>query len=187
MKKIFQLIIILTIPVNFSYAKDNLATIDNLFHIDQMNSYDENFALYFKTRQKAILARGENKNYINDFPKDLYIYDYKTQISSPLISYDWFPRKAKNFLKEYNFPVFPDDFAYYLLKDNKTLVMISAVKSLRINFKYDIVEKKLDLYPTNGKFDFIISSIAKDCGHYRFKDNYSCSFYKPLISSTLIN
>ena len=78
--------------------------------------------------------------------------------------------------KHYKYPVFPEDFAYYLLKDNKTLVMISAVKSLRINFKYDIVEKKLDLYPTNGKFDFIISSIAKDCGHYRFKDNYKCSF-----------
>ena len=187
MKKIIELIIILILSTNFSYAEDDLSTVDNLFYIDQMNSYDENFALYFKPREKAILAKGEVSNYINDFPKDLYIYDYKTQISSPLISYDWFPRKAKNFLKEYNFPVFPDDFAYYLLKDNKTLVMISAVKSLRINFKYDIVEKKLDLYPTNGKFDFIISSIAKDCGHYRFKDNYSCSFYKPLISSTLIN
>ena len=77
-------------------------------------------------------------------------------------------------------------FGYKLLEDNKTLVMISAVKSLKVNFKYDIVEKKLDLYPTNGKFDFIISSIAKDCGHYKFKDNYECSFYKPLISSALI-
>ena len=38
-----------------------------------MNSHNENFALYFKTREKAILARGENSNYINDFPKDLYI------------------------------------------------------------------------------------------------------------------
>ena len=94
MKKIFQLIFILIISINFSYAKDNLLTIDNLFHIDQMDSYDENFSLYFKTRQKAILARGENNNYINDFPKDLYIYNYKTQESSPLISYEWFPRKA---------------------------------------------------------------------------------------------
>ena len=90
-------------------------------------------------------------------------------------------------MQEYDFPVFPDDFAYYLLKDNKTLVMISAVKSLRANFKFDITEKKLEVYPVNGKFDFIISSIAKDCDHYDFKDNYKCSFYKPLISSTLIN
>ena len=47
----------------------------------------------------------------------------------PLISYDWFPSQAKYFLQEYNFPVFPDDFAYYLLKDDKTLVMISKSSS----------------------------------------------------------
>ena len=82
MKKIFQLIFILIFSINFSYAKDNLLTIDNLFHIDQMDSYDENFSLYFKTRQKAILARGENNNYINDFPKDLYITIIK--LKSPL-------------------------------------------------------------------------------------------------------
>ena len=99
----------------------------------------------------------------------------------------WFPKRAKYFLEEYDFPVFPDDFAYYLLKDNKTLVMISAVKSLNANFKFDISEKKLELYPNKGKFDFIISSIAKNCGHDNFKENYKCSFYKPLISSTLIN
>ena len=104
-----------------------------------------------------------------------------------MISYEWFPKTAKYILQDYNFPVFPDDFAYYLLKDNKTLVMISAVKSLKANFKFDIVEKKLELYPINGKFDFIISSIAKNCGHYEFKEHYKCSFYKPLISSTLIN
>ena len=108
-----------------------------------MNSHNKNFALYFKTREKAILARGENSNYINDYPKDLYIYDYKTKSSSPLISYEWFPTRAKYFLEEYDFPVFPDDFAYYLLKDNKTLVMISAVKSLNANFKFDISRKKI--------------------------------------------
>jgi hypothetical protein len=65
--------------------------------------------------------------------------------------------------------------------------MISAVKSLNANFKFDIDKKKLELYPKNGKFDFIISSIARNCGHDNFKENYKCSFYKPLISSTLIN
>ena len=187
MKKITELIFILILFINNSHANDNLSTIDKLFYIDQMNSHDQNFALYFKTRKKAILARGENNNYINDYPKDLYIYNHLTKSSSPLISYEWFPSKAKYFLQEYDFPVFPDDFAYYLLKDNKTLVMISAVKSLRANFKFDIIEKKLEIYPVNGKFDFIISSIAKGCDHYDFKDNYKCSFYKPLISSTLIN
>ncbi|MDC3120441.1 hypothetical protein OA430_05585 [Candidatus Pelagibacter sp.] len=179
MKKLYLIILILLSFQTFSYANENLSSVDNLFHIDQMNSHNENFALYFKTRQKAILAKGEDSNYINDYPKDLYIYNYKTKRSLPLISHEWFPKKAKYFLQEYDFPVFPDDFAYYLLKDNKTLVMISAVKSL--------IEKKLEIYPVNGKFDFIISSIAKGCDHYEFKDNYKCSFYKPLISSTLIN
>ena len=41
---------------------------------------------------------------------------------------------AKFFLNEYNFPVFPEDFAYYLLKDNNTLVMISAVKNINAKF-----------------------------------------------------
>jgi len=186
-KKFILIILILSSFKNFVFAKDNEFAIDNLFYIDQMNSHNESFALYFKTREKAILARGENSNYINDYPKDLYIYDYKTKSSSPLISYEWFPKRAKYILQEYDFPVFPDDFAYYLLKDNKTLVLISAVKSLNVNFKFDIVEKKLELYPMNGKFDFIISTIAKNCGHYEFKENYKCSFYKPLISSTLIN
>ena len=130
-----------------------------------MKSYHNKFTLYFKTREKAVLAKGQNLNYITDYPQDLYIYDHSTKKELPLISYDWFPTQAKYFLEEYAFPVFTDDFAYYLLMDNITLVMISAVKSLRINFKYDIVEKKLVLFPTNGKFDFIISSIAKDCGH----------------------
>ena len=187
MKKLYLFIFILLSFKTFSYANENLSSVDNLFHIDQMNSHNESFALYFKTREKAILAKGEDSNYINDYPKDLYIYDYKTKTSSPLISYEWFPAQAEYFLEEYDFPVFPDDFAYYLLKDNKTLVMISAVKSLNANFKFDISEKKLELYPTNGKFDFIISSFAKNCGHYKFEDNFKCSFYKPLISSNLIN
>ena len=47
--------------------------------------------------------------------------------------------------------------------------MISAVKSLKANFKFDIDKKKLELYPINGKFDFIISSFAKNCGHSNLK------------------
>ena len=186
MKRIILIFLFLSLN-QLSIAKDNEYNVAELFFIDKMNSHNDDFALYFKTRDKAILARGENSNYINDYPKDLYIYNYKTKSSLPLISHEWFPRKAKYFLQEYYFPVFPDDFAYYLLKDNKTLVMISAVKSLKANFKFDIIEKKLEVYPVNGKFDFIISSIAKGCDHYDFKDNYKCSFYKPLISSTLIN
>jgi len=186
MNKLFSLIIFFFLLNNVAIAKDNEILANDLFYIDKMNSHNKNFALYFKGREKSILARGETINYINDYPTDLYIYDYKTKTSSPLISYEWFPSHAEYYLKEYDFPVFPDDFAYYLLKDNKTLVMISAVKSLNANFKFDILEKKLELYPTNGKFDFIISSFAKNCGYFEFKENYKCSFYKPLISSNLI-
>ena len=187
MKKVFIIIFLLLSFIKIVSAKDIEFTVDNLFHLDQMNSHNNNFALYFKSREKSVLARGEVSNYINDYPKDLYIYDYQSKKSSPLISYEWFPAQAKYYLQQYDFPVFPDDFAYYLLKDNKTLVMISAVKSLNANFKFDIVKKKLELYPTNGKFDFIISSFAKNCGHSKFEDSYKCSFYKPLISSNLIN
>ena len=187
MRRIFLVFIFIFSFNAISSAKDDRFLVDDLFHIDQMNSHNKNFALYFKGREKSILARGETENYINDHPKDLYIYDYKTKVSSPLISYEWFPSHAKFYLEEYDFPVFPDDFAYYLLKDNKTLVMISAVKSLNANFKFDIIEKKLELYSTSGKFDFIISSFAKNCGHFEFNENYKCSFYKPLISSNLIN
>ena len=187
MKKILPLIIILLSFENSVFAQDNKSLVDNLFHIDQMNSHNKNFALYFKTRDKAVLARGENFNYVTDFPQDLYIYDYKTKTSTPLISYEWFPSQAKYLLNEYNFPVFPEDFAYYLLKDNNTLIMISAIKNIRKNFKFDIANKKLNSYPSNGKFDFIISSIAKNCGHSDLKENYKCNYYKPLISNNLIN
>jgi len=99
-KKSILIIIIFLSFKNIGYTQDNKSNVDKLFHIDQMNSHNENFALYFKTREKAILARGESSNYINDYPKDLYIYDYKTKNSSPLISYEWFPDRAKYFLEE---------------------------------------------------------------------------------------
>ena len=187
MKKTLLVFIIFLSFKNLGLTQENKSLVDNLFHIDQMNSHNKNFALFFKTRDKAILARGEDYNYVTDFPQDLYIYNYKTKISSPLISYEWFPSQAKHLLEGYDYPVFPEDFAYYLLKDNNTLVMISAIKNIRKNFKFDIANKKLNSYPSNGKFDFIISSIAKNCGHSNLKENYKCSYYKPLISNNLIN
>ena len=47
---------------------------DEYFFIGKMDSYNKDFTLYFKTREKAILSRGENYNYITDYPQDLYIY-----------------------------------------------------------------------------------------------------------------
>jgi hypothetical protein len=172
---------------NISLAENQESSAENLFHIGQMNSHDENFSLYFKTREKSVLAKGENFNYVTDYPQDLYMYDYKTKTSFPLISYEWFPTQAKFLLEDYDFPVFPEDFAYYLLKDNNTLIMISAIKNIKKNFRFDIANKKLNEYHTSGKLDFIISSIAKNCGHSSLNENYKCNYYKPLISNNLIN
>jgi|TARA_B110000438_G_scaffold301445_1_gene356345 hypothetical protein len=183
LKKSLLLIFYLILFSNASNAE----RLDEMFFIGKMDSHNKNFTLFFKTREKAILARGENFNYITDYPQDLYIYDNKSKKSLPLISYEWFPSQAKYLLNEYNFPVFPEDFAYYLLKDNNTLIMISAVKNIKRNFKFDIANKKLNKYPSNGKFDFIISSVAKNCGHSSLKENYKCNYYKPLISNNLIN
>ena len=164
-----------------------LPTLDEIFYIGKMDSHNNDFVLFFKTREKSILARGEQFNYITDYPQDLYIYNKKTKKTEPLITYEWFPRIAKFYLSNYDFPVFPEDFAYYLMQDNKTLVMVSAVKNINQNLKFDISTKKLDKYPTKGKLDFIVSSISKDCGFSSMEDTYKCNYYKPLISQNLIN
>ena len=187
MNKIIINLFLLIFVSNLSFAENQESSADSFFHIGQMNSHDKNFSLYFKTREKAILARGENLNYVTDFPQDLYMYDYKTKNSYPLISYEWFPTQAKYLLEDYDFPVFPEDFAYYLLKDNNTLIMISAVKNINKNFKFDIANKKLNKYSTKGKLDFLVSSVVKDCGYSSLKENYKCNYYKPLISNNLIN
>ena len=164
-----------------------LPTLDEIFYIGKMDSHNNDFVLFFETREKSILARGEQFNYITDYPQDLYIYDRKTKKTEPLITYEWFPRIAKFYLSNYDFPVFPEDFAYYLMQDNKTLIMVSAIKNINQNLKFDISTKKLDKYPTKGKLDFIVSSISKDCGFSSMEDTYECNYYKPLISQNLIN
>ena len=73
MSKIFILFIFLFSLNKFAIAKDNEYLLDSLFYIDQMNSHNKDFALYFKGREKSILAKGETNNYINDYPNDLYI------------------------------------------------------------------------------------------------------------------
>ena len=63
---------------------------EDMFFVGKMESYNQKFTLYFKTREKAVLARGQYSNYITDYPQDLYIYDHLTKEEAPLISYDWF-------------------------------------------------------------------------------------------------
>ena len=164
-----------------------LSTLDEIFYIGKMDSHNNDFVLFFKTREKSILARGEQFNYITDYPQDLYIYNKKTKKTEPLITYEWFPRIAKFYLSNYDFPVFPEDFAYYLMQDNKTLIMVSAIKNINQNLKFDISTKKLEQHSDKGKLNFIVSSISKDCGFATMEDTYKCKYYKPLISQNLIN
>jgi hypothetical protein len=160
---------------------------EDMFFVGKMESYNQKFTLYFKTREKAVLARGQYSNYITDYPQDLYIYDHLTKEEAPLISYDWFPKKAKTISKNYKYPVFPEDFAYYLLNDNNTLILVSAIKNYNQNLKYNIRSKELSADKNQGKLNFIVSTYAKSCGYKSLKSNFECRFYKPLVSKNLIN
>ena len=161
--------------------------VEEIFNIGQMLSHNKKFTLFFKTREKSVLAKGENFNYITDYPQDLYLFNNKTEKTKPLVTYDWFPNKAKSLLKNYNYPVFPEDYAYYLLNDNQTIIMISAVKSINNNFKYNIATNTLEFLEKNNRYNFMISSILKGCAFKNMNSLYECKYYKPLISSNLIN
>ena len=171
----------------FYFTTSNSNEIDDFFFVGKMQSYNKEFTLYFKTREKAILAKGEISNYINDYPQDLYLYDHATKQDKPIISYDWFPNQLKKITKSYNYPLFPEDFAYYLLSDNNTLILVSAQKKFYQNLKFDIQNQKLSLEDNKGKLDFIISTYANSCGFSSLKNNFECRLYKPLISRNLIS
>ena len=187
MFKFLLLLFLLILPTKLSSEINNEYYDNNYFHIGKMNSYNSEFTLYFKTRKKAILAKGEFYNYINDFPQDLYLYDKNLNKDYPLISYDWFPKKVKKISKKYNYPLFPEDFAYYLLNDNNTLVLVSAHKDYNQNLIYNINKKELGIQNNRGKLNFIISTYAQNCGYKSIKSNFECNIYKPLISKNLIN
>jgi len=160
---------------------------DKVFNVGKMLSHDDRFTLYFRTREKAVLAKGEEFNYITDYPQDLYILYNETGKISPVITYDWFPQKVKDLGSSYNLPVFPEDYAYYLLSDNETLIMISGIKSIRSNYKFNLKNNKLEKLPVDNNYKLYISSLLKDCGYKNISATYKCSFYKPLISENLIN
>ena len=161
--------------------------IGEVFNIGKMSSHDKKFTLFFKSRSKAVLAKGEEFNYITDYPQDLYILNNISGKIDPIITYDWFPQMAKNLSLNYNLPVFPEDYAYYLLNDNETLIMISGVKSIRSNFLFNLKSKKLEKLPSDNKYKLFVSSLLKDCGYRDINSIYECTYYKPLISINLIN
>ena len=191
MKKIFSYFIFLFLFFNLEGNSDEIHPIkenfEEVFNVGAMLSHDDKFTLYFRTREKAVLARGEEFNYITDYPQDLYILYNDTGKTSPVITYDWFPKKAKELSLSYNLPVFPEDYAYYLLSDNETLIMISGIKSFRSNFKFNLKNNKLEKLPVDNNYKLYISSLLKDCGYKDISATYKCSFYKPLISENLIN
>ena len=85
----------------------------------------------------------------------------------PLITYDWFPKKVKELGLSNNLPTFPEDYAYYLLNDNETLIMISGIKSIRSNFKFNL--NKNEIFE-----DFL--TIGHNCPQRRgnWGQNYQC-------------
>ena len=163
------------------------AELEEVFNVGTMLSHDDKFTLYFRTREKAVLAKGKEFNYITDYPQDLYILYNDTGKTSPLITYDWFPKKVRELGLNYNLPVFPEDYAYYLLNDNRTLIMISGIKSIRSNFKFNLHNNKLEKLSKDNNYKLFVSSLLKDCGYKDMDSTYKCSFYKPLISKNLIN
>ena len=191
MKKIFSYFIFFFLFFNLEGNSDEIHPIkenfEEVFNVGTMLSHDDQFTLYFRTREKAVLARGEEFNYITDYPQDLYILYNDTGKTSPVITYDWFPKKAKELNLSYNLPVFPEDYAYYLLSDNETLIMISGIKSFRSNFKFNLKNNKLEKLPLDNNYKLYISSLLKNCGYKDISATYKCSFYKPLISENLIN
>jgi len=191
MKKLFLYFISFFLFFNLAVNSEEITPIkkdfEEIFNVGKMISHDDKFTLYFRTREKAILAKGEEFNYITDYPQDLYILYNDSGRTSPVITYDWFPEKVKELGSNYNLPVFPEDYAYYLLNDNETLIMISGIKSIRSNFKFSLKKKELEKLPLDNNYKLYISSLLKDCGYKDINSTYKCYFYKPLISENLIN
>ena len=191
MKKLFLYFISFLLFFNIAGNSDEISPVkqdfEEVFNVGKMLSHDDKFTLYFRTREKAVLARGGEFNYITDYPQDLYILYNDTGKTIPVITYDWFPKKVKELTSSYNLPVFPEDYAYYLLSDNETLIMISGVKSIRSNFKFNLHTNKLEKLPANNNYKLYVSSLLKNCGYKDINATYKCSFYKPLISENLIN
>ena len=184
---IFFFIICFNIEGNSNESIPYKQDVEEIFNIGKMLSHDKEFTLFFKTRNKAVLAKGQDFNYITDYPQDLYLFNNKTEKIKPLITYDWFPNKAKSLISNYEYPVFPEDYGYYLLSDNHTIIMISAVKSINKNFKYNIDTNTLEKLAEINQYNFLISSILKSCGFKNTNSLYECKYYKPLISINLIN
>ena len=84
------------VMVNANESSPYKQDVEEVFNIGKMLSHDKKFTLFFKSREKAVLAKGDGFNYITDYPQDLYILYNETGNVRPLITYDWFPKEVKN-------------------------------------------------------------------------------------------
>ena len=75
----------------------------------------------------------------------------------------------------------------YLLSTRNSIDLISGIKSIRSNFKFNIKKNELQKLPEDNSYKLYISSLLKSCGYKDIDSTYKCSFYKPLISENLIN
>ena len=77
MKKIYLYFLFFFIFFNIKGNSGEISPVkkdyQEVFNIGKMISHDDKFTLYFKTREKAVLAKGKEFNYITDYPQDLYI------------------------------------------------------------------------------------------------------------------
>ena len=77
MKKLFVHFIFFFLFFNIEGNSNEISPIkqdfEEVFNVGKMISHDNKFTLYFRTREKAILAKGTEFNYITDYPQDLYI------------------------------------------------------------------------------------------------------------------
>ena len=64
MRKFLLILLSYLIFTNIVNSQEKFFQPDDLFHIDNMDSHNKEFSLYFKGREKSILARGEESNYI---------------------------------------------------------------------------------------------------------------------------
>ncbi len=191
MNKFLFYLLLFTFFINFEGNSNEMSPskldYEQVINIGKMKSHDNKFTLYFRTREKAVLTKGVEFNYIIDYPQDLYYLQNDTGKIFPLITYDWFPKKIKELGTSYDLPIFPEDFAYYLLSDNETLILVSGMKSIKSNYKYNIKNGKLETLPKNEDYKLrFVFSLLKDCGFSDLNATFKCSFYKPLISENLI-
>ena len=56
------LIVLIFLICKNSFAESNNLETEDFFYIGTMQSHNNDFTLYFKTRDKAVLARGEEFN-----------------------------------------------------------------------------------------------------------------------------